>query len=237
MSARWIWAVVVAVGCGKKSGGAADDCQQFVDKSRPVLTDLAKAAGKSMPPAMLDEMLADCRSGKSKGQDQGMFDCVVAAADRNAVETCWRDAFADYANAGRRVAAGAGGGGGGGGGGGPAESEAKLVAAKLGKLAKVYYMEQAKYPEGTAQTPACCTMDPPGTCKPDPAMWSGVWQTLDFSIDEPYRVQLSYQGTATAFTATAAVDADCDTEPFTVTVTGTVVAGSPVVTTAEAGQD
>jgi hypothetical protein len=66
-------------------------------------------------------------------------------------------------------------------------------------------------------------------CKPDPAVWIGPWQELDFSIDEPHRFRYSYDGTAESFTARAIGDLDCDGAGVEITATGSVKDGAPIV--------
>jgi len=229
--AGWVFAFagLALVACGKKQ--TSDDCQQFVDKSAPVLRDLAKAAGKTLEPAKLGEMLAQCRSGKSKGEDQGMFDCVIAAADQEAVATCWQGGFEAYRSAAS-------------GGAGSARSpsrgaagEGELQLNRLAKNAKVYFLENAAFPEGSAGPTTECCGEPTHGCEPDPARWTGVWEQLAFSVDDTSHAQYSYEGTATGFVAKAMVDMDCDGEPAVVTATGTVDNGNPVVEITSSGSD
>jgi hypothetical protein len=223
-------ALAAVAACSKNKGGAGDDCGAFVEKSRPVLTKIGETRGKPVPAKAFDEMLADCRSGKSKGKDQGMFDCVIAAADETAVEFCWKEGFADYAS-GAKAATGGGGGG------GPGEKVAELAMNKLGKALKVHYVTNATFPVGKAgPTPECCTL-PNARCEPDPAVWTGIWADLDYAIEEKHSMQLAYEGTATAFTATATLDADCDQNTFVVTLTGNAASGDPVVEVATTGAD
>lgn len=111
-------------------------------------------------------------------------------------------------------------------------SEASLQLNKLGKNAKVYYIENAAFPKGEAPlSPAasCCTA--PGTkCAPAVATWATpVWQALDFQIDEPHLFRYSYRSDGQTLTATAVGDLDCDGVEITYTLTGTIVDQAPVM--------
>ena len=77
-----------------------DRCQTFVDRSKPILEDIITKSGKTVPPSTWDQMLADCRAGKS-GKDEALVDCVGAAADQPAVATCWQHAFQQYQDSAR----------------------------------------------------------------------------------------------------------------------------------------
>lgn len=59
----------------------------------------------------------------------------------------------------------------------------------------------------------CCT-SAGQKCAPDPALWSGSWQDLKFSMDDPHYGQYSYNasgsGLTSQFTARANGDLDCD---------------------------
>lgn len=220
--------VVLVVGCGGSSKGG-DPCQQFVDKSAPVLEKTAAAAGTTLPKDTLEAMVKECRDRKGDhGKDKALFDCVIAAKDQDAVAGCWESGMKAYKDAA---------GGQGGGGGGRANPQAELVLNRLGKNLKVLYIERAAFPEGTAAlTPECCSQ-PGRRCAPDPAVWTGVWQQLDFTMDEPHNLQLSYEGTKTGFTVKALIDDDCDGDKLELTLTGSAPDGNPRIERASAGSD
>ena len=106
-----IVALVIAAACGGSEKSAKqpapapvapapapaqpDRCHTFVDRSKPILEDIITKAGKTVPPGTWDQMLADCRAGKS-GKDEALVDCVAGAADQPAVATCWQAAFQQY---------------------------------------------------------------------------------------------------------------------------------------------
>jgi hypothetical protein len=209
---RWCTVVALAAGCGASK--PADDCQKFVDKSAPVLRELGKAAGKTIDQKQLDEMATACRKrkadGKDHGKDQGMFDCVLAAADQAAVATCLQGGFTDYASASKKT-------------------EADLLLNRLGKGAKSFYVINGAFPVGTAAlTPECCAQ-PGGKCQPDPAIWTGVWAELEFMIDDPYRFRYEVTSTADKLEARAVGDLDCDGETIELKLTVTAPDGTPKV--------
>jgi hypothetical protein len=211
--------VVIGAGCGSKK--AADDCQRFVDKSAPMLRKLGKDAGKEIDDKMLGDIVAKCRA-QDAGKDKAMMECVLAAANEDAIEACWSEGFKDYADSARKPDPG--------GPGRASTSEAQLNLSRLTKNAKVAHVQNATFPVGSAPlTPECCGQ-PGAMCKADPAVWSGLWQDLEFSIEEDHRFRYSYDGTAESFTARAIGDLDCDGATVEITATGSVKDGAPIVT-------
>lgn len=80
--------LVALAGCSRS---VPDDCQRVIDKSTPVLRELADAAGRApMPQAMLDQMLAECRARKPTDEPDVLFACLLAAADRDTIAYCWK---------------------------------------------------------------------------------------------------------------------------------------------------
>lgn len=111
--------------------------------------------------------------------------------------------------------------------------EAELQLNALGKAARTYFAVEGDYPVlAMPLTPAvsACTVLPSHMHAPNPDAWKGGWETLEFSVTEPSRLQLSYEGTATGFVATAVEDLDCDGIVLTHKLLGKVVDGMPVVT-------
>ncbi len=110
--------------------------------------------------------------------------------------------------------------------------EAQVQLNRLGKMAKIVFIEAGKYPAGTtALTPAAkCCDGPNHRCVVSPADWEApAWRALDFQIEDPGYFRYSYTGTDTTFTATAVGDLDCDGTEITYTLVGTVATGSPTV--------
>lgn len=121
-------------------------------------------------------------------------------------------------------------------------SEAVLQLNKLGKNAKRTYGESSSYPTSNAgPTPGkpggggCCggTGARPNHCAANPSAWTGVWQALDFEIDEDTLFYYSYGGASQSFVATATGDLDCDGTEVTYTLNGAAVNGNPTATLSE----
>ncbi|MBA3392525.1 MAG: hypothetical protein H0T89_07775 [Deltaproteobacteria bacterium] len=216
-----ICTLVFAAGCG---GTKTDDCQKFADKSAPVLRGIAKEAGKELTKEHLATMVKTCRE-KGNAGDQAMFECVLGASGEAAVADCWEQGMKGYLDDTK-------------GGGANRVSREQRDLERLGKNAKAYFAANGGYPEGSAGPTAECCKVSPHSCKPDPAVWTGVWKALDFSIDRTYHAQYSYEGTPTSFVAKALVNMDCDEDVLEVVVTGSVDASkAPIIETAVAGKD
>jgi len=208
MRAAILVTVLFVSSCGKKGGG--DDCQRFVDKSRVVIEELAKKAGK--PVSELDKLVDTCREkhGKPGNKDDAMVACVLGADGDAAVKSCWDNAFKSYANAGRA-------------------SEAKLMLNRIGKSAKRAYGETNAFVAGKVgpvPDKACCSF-PDHKCPGFDDRSDPVWTALDFEIEEPHLFQYSYDGTATAATATAIGDLDCSGTTITYQLKLSVDGGAP----------
>jgi len=112
-------------------------------------------------------------------------------------------------------------------------SEASLYLNRLGKAAKRYYGENSEFPKGSAPlTPAkdCCGQGSDNKCRTTAADWQGVWQQLEFSIDEPTNYRFSYESDGKTFVAKAVGDLDCDGTPGTYELDGAIDAsGNPTV--------
>lgn len=208
--------LVVIVGCSKPG----DDCQRLLDKMWPILTDMAKSAGKK--DVNIDrekgKFLDECRKGDKMKKDPVMK-CVLDASNEDAVKACMSKAFEDYRDKSKAT-------------------EAKLMLRRLEKAAKRYYAENAAFLKGkTGPTPpAPCCGNPKGKCPALPAStWSGdpVWRELDFQIDEPNLFQYSYESDGQTLKVTAVGDVDCDTKMETYTLTGKVENGNPSFELAE----
>lgn len=118
--------------------------------------------------------------------------------------------------------------------------EASLQLNKVGKNAKVRYVEKSAYPIGTSNTlpgnngAACSNANKKFAV--NAAGWAAdsTWLALDFQIDEPNFFSYSYTATtAQSFQALAVGDLDCDTTLITYTLNGTTISGSPAVTLIE----
>lgn len=96
-------AVVLVLGCGGNKDAAtapADDCERFAEKSKPVMIELLKAAGKQMPAAEVVNGLRDqCTTGRAQKKIDPIIGCVLLALDDAGVRTCYEDAFKAYAGA------------------------------------------------------------------------------------------------------------------------------------------
>ena len=113
--------------------------------------------------------------------------------------------------------------------------EAELELHRIGRAAKVAFIETDAFPEGTAgATPATsCCAGPNHKCAPEPAIWSQEpWLSLDFEMFEPHYFRYTYAAAPDrrSFTATAIGDLDCDGEEVVFTITGSVVDGNVTVT-------
>jgi prepilin-type N-terminal cleavage/methylation domain-containing protein len=125
------------------------------------------------------------------------------------------------------------------------KTEAIIQLNKIGKNAKRAYGESATYPTGTAgPTPTkpggggCCGGN--GTtgknlnhCAANPMAWAGVWQALDFEIDEDTLFYYRYSGAPLSYVAKAIGDFDCDGTEITYVLSGSAVSGNPTFSLTE----
>jgi Tfp pilus assembly major pilin PilA len=108
-------------------------------------------------------------------------------------------AFMDYTHRGRRV-------------------EAPLQLNKLSKMAKVFYIENGRYPVFDQEaTPArSCCGQPGNKCQPANDNWrTEPWTALDFEIDEPHLYRYGYKSDGDKLEAVAIGDVDCDGQEAT----------------------
>lgn len=112
-------------------------------------------------------------------------------------------------------------------------SSARIHLVRIGKAAKVYFVEYGHYPEGQANSGAGMCCEQPGQiCTPDTSDWSAApWQALEFTVDEPIGYRFAYEGTKEGFRAMAIGGRDCSQAPTAVEISGSIGAdGQPVVT-------
>ena len=96
-------------------------------------------------------------------------------------------------------------------------SPVSLELNKLSKSLKVYFIENAAFPIGDAPlTPAkpCCGQ-PTNKCAVDPAMFTGIWQKLEFELTEPTSYRYSYHSDGKTVEISAVGDLDCDGQEAT----------------------
>ena len=204
-----VGAVVAAAGCSKAAPGA-DDCARFVEKSRPVMSDMMKTAGRTLSDADVAKMLDTCKKGGPGGQTKDpVFACVVGAADDAAVRACYVKGLGSYTARSKAI-------------------EAKVALKGIGRSLDTAYQDTQKLPVGTAgPTPATpCCQGPDQKCPP--AAWTAdpVWSALYFEMPEPTRFQYAYQSDGITARATATGDLDCDGTPITFTLTATIEGGA-----------
>ncbi len=120
--------------------------------------------------------------------------------------------------------------------------EATQGVKKIYDGARSYYVEESnargsvlpidkQFPVSQALNPAagsCC----PKKCTPDPTIWTGSWNDLKFSMDDPYYYSYAFTSsginTASKFTAQAQGDLDCDGTYSTFELVGAVDAQNNV---------
>jgi hypothetical protein len=210
MRTRLLLLLAVA-GCSKKESG--DDCERFVDKSKPAMEAMMKESGKTMSDADKAKLVADCREhhGKAGNKDDALLKCVLDASGDDKVKACWADAMGDFRKKSKKT-------------------EAALQLNKMSKNLKVYYVTNAAFPAGkSGPTPAAgCCGQPNAKCAVTDA-WAKdkIWQELDFQIDEPNQFQYSYDSDGKTVTATAVGDLDCDTTMITYTLKMSAPDGNP----------
>ena len=110
-------------------------------------------------------------------------------------------------------------------------AEATQGVKKIYEGARTYFMEESnargsivplakQFPANDAVpvvAPALnnCCGQPGDKCAPNPALWTGAWNALTFSMDDPHYFQYTYvaaatTGLASQFTSRANGDLDCD---------------------------
>jgi hypothetical protein len=194
--------LTVATACSKKP----DKCQQFVDKSMKVLTDLALMRGARLGDVEKEQLVEGCRKSSKAGKSDPQIDCVLAAKDDVGVSACYTKGYEDYLKRSKEI-------------------EAKIQLGKLGKMAKVEHATTSEFPKGkVGPTPATpCCAEPAKECSSTDTTWADpVWQALDFTIEGAFRYQYSYESDGKTFTATATGDVGCTGKPTTTTITGKI---------------
>ena len=213
---------VVMAGLGLGLGLGAGGCGGGDPSCKDAVTRASKLA--PVKEREVAEMIGVCEQQEWPGE---LRRCVAGAASPDALAACMkhlpdrtkagaRDAASDYRSRTRRI-------------------EAQLQLNKLGKAARIAYVENDKFPtEAAPLTPAsdCCAENFEGKrkCGPSAASWSTpAWRALDFEISEPHLFRYSYTPSAdgSSFTATAVGDLDCDGVTITYTLRGSTVNGTP----------
>jgi hypothetical protein len=201
--------LAISASCSK-----GDECQQFADKSGPIMAEMAKASGKPMPPEIAAMMLAECRKPDSKMKTDPVFKCVLGASGTDAVKACYGDAMSSFGQKSKRT-------------------EAELNLNRIGKNLKVQYVTNSIFPVGkAAKLPATNCCDSPDRKCAVTADWAkdAIWSELDFQMDDPGFFQYSYESDGKTATATAVGDLDCDGTFVTYKMTLTSEGGNPQMT-------
>jgi len=197
----------------------ADNCQEFVDKSKPALTPIGNQGGKPLADEHFVKLAERCRTQAAESKDRVVVDCVIAAANDNEVSMCWATAMDRYVAAGLAL-------------------EADLLLNRLARTAKVYFIGKGELPRGKAPWSKACCAQPGGVCKHDPNEWNtGVWTELWFVVDGDHRGRYAVDSTPSRFEASAMVDTDCNGKAATITVVVTVDSGSANATFSTSGAD
>jgi hypothetical protein len=188
-----------------------DDCEQVYGKMSSAIKEVAGAN-------MKDKFLAQCHKDHDKFAADPQMKCILDASGDDAVRACLKKGFEDYSSKSKAT-------------------DASMQLMKLGKMAKVKYIETGAFPIGKAKVlPAaasgdtCCGGEK-GKCAVS-TEWASdpIWKALEFSVDEPSLYRFSYEGTdGKTFTATAVGDADCDGKAATFTLNGTSENGGPAI--------
>lgn len=215
--------IVFASACG----GGGDKCERATKK----LLAMEKAEGKSgSSDAFVEQSIQKCKDGLKRNPESGaMLDCIIAiegTPSKADLDRCMKAAgkgtLSEYRSKGRAT-------------------EAVLQLNRLGKNAKVVFVETGAFPKGkVGPSPAneCCYGNPGtdthGKCPVDAAVWKDpIWQALEFEIAEPSVYRYSYESDGKTFTATAVGDADCDMKLVTYTLAGSSEDGNPKVELSE----
>jgi hypothetical protein len=192
---------------------AGDDCTRVLDKSFPVIVEMVQKAGKQIGDAEKAQMIDQCRESLAKGHRDPAMDCILAAADQAGVRDCFVKGLKEYRS---ETAAG--------------EGKARMRVMK--RTLEEKFAETAAFPTGKiALTPATpCCKQPDQVCAASAADWKApAWQALDFAVEDHSRFQYSYVSDGKTVTATAVGDMLCDGHAITVTLTGKIAGGKPVI--------
>ncbi|MDX2089318.1 MAG: hypothetical protein SFX73_15795 [Kofleriaceae bacterium] len=208
---RMILVTMLAASAG--CGGKGDDCQRFVDKSKPVLLGMGKDAGREVGEKELAQMVSICRSS-DKAKADPVMKCVLDAKDESGVRACYGTAFGDYMSKAKR-------------------SEAELMLNSLSHIAKAEYVTNSEFPKGKAgPTPAkaCCEQPEHKCAVVDDWAKDPVWTALGFSVDQPGMFQYTYESDGQTAKVTATGDLDCDGNFVTYTLEASAKDGEPQTT-------
>lgn len=203
--------VIALAACSKTA--KTDECQTIIDKSRTVMAN-RQADGQAGEPEGRGDVarsLSRLARQRQAREGDGLHPRLNGRRRRARVLTDGLKSYRDHART----------------------TEATMMLNKIGKNAKVAFVEAAQFPVGNVgATPATpCCKQPGNTCAPNAADWTNpAWQALSMTIDEPFRFQYSYQSDGKTFTATAAGDPSCDGNPVTLTSHGMIENGEPRVT-------
>lgn len=190
-----------------------DSCARFVEKMTPVM---GTFGDKPFTGDARATFLAECEKPDSRMKKDPVFKCVLDARDSDAVSACMASSLGEYKKKSRAT-------------------EAKVQLNRIGKLLKMHYAERETFPAGkVGPVPAepCCKATG-GRCSPDPRLWTGVWQQLEFEIDHTFMFQYAYESDGKTATATATGDLDCDGETVVYALEVTIENGNPTATLVE----
>lgn len=207
--------MLFAAACSK-----ADDCQRLADRTMALMKDMPMPKGKDLGDAKT-QFVEMCRKDPKKYTTDPDAKCILEASSDSAAADCLKKGMEEYRSKSK-------------------VSEAPMNLNRIGKGAKIAFVETSAFPKGKAKVlpadngaPGCCG-DAAKTNKCAVSTeWASdpVWKALDFQIDEPTMYRYSYESTdGKTFTVTAVGDTDCDGETATYTLTGTIdSAGNPTV--------
>ncbi len=188
---------VLVVGCSKKSSG--DECQQVADKMKPIVSEMAKNAGREFKPQDETKMVERCRTALKDGRRDPGMDCILRAADEAAVRACLETGITDYKKKAKAI-------------------EGKLMLNRMSKSLKAMFATASAFPVGNVGlTPAApCCAQPDHKCPVNAADWNDpAWKAIEFTVDEPGLFRYTYESDGKTVTATAVGDVECDGKPVT----------------------
>ena len=111
-------------------------------------------------------------------------------------------------------------------------TEAPMNVRRLADASAAYYEEHHSFPPSTEWAPpSTCCHHKGGKCPPSAAWWRGkTWQSLAFSVDEPFYYQYRYTNNGEGFVAEARGDLNCDGVFSSYKREGTVEGGAVRIT-------
>ena len=123
-------------------------------------------------------------------------------------------------------------------------SEAQIALNRLGKSARVRYVQASTYPVGAeGPVPGTSPCGLPGSTFTAGYFTSqrasgGIFEDLEFTVEEAFRYRYSWDSAdGSTFTALAIGDVDCDGIDGTIQAIGTSIDGKPAVTIRDFGGD